>query len=162
MVRSLVGKHDKYFEGILQLRDTTQAVVDFVNNDLHNGNIAVTDVKQVRNGVDFYLSDNDYTKAISTRLQRRFGGEVKITSTLHTKVKGKDAYRVTALFRLPGFAKGDIVNYGDDVYKVKAMGKDIVLMGVGNNTKKHHLRYREMDQIKKIKDDFVIDNSEDE
>lgn len=150
MVRSLKGKHDRYFEGILQLRNTTQEIVDFVNNDLRSGHIAVSQVKEVKNGLDYYLSDNDYTMAISKRLQKKFGGEVKVTSTLHTKIRGKDAYRVTALFRSPSFAKGDLVDYGGDQFIVKAMGKDIVLIGHGKNTKKLHLRYRDMSQIKKV------------
>ena len=157
MVRSLVGKRNKYFEGILQLRNPNQKVVDFVNNDLKNGNIAVSKAEEVKNGVDYYLSDNDYTLALSKRLQQKFGGEVKISSTLHTKIRGKDAYRVTALFRLPSFSKGDLVDYGGDEFIVKAMGKDIVLIGHGKNTKKHHLRYREMSQIKKIDRENVED-----
>ena len=153
MVRSLKGKHDKYFEGIMQLRNPSQKVVDFIENDLMNGHIAVSEVKEVKNGLDYYLSDNDYTIALSKRLQKKFGGEVKITSTLHTKIRGKDAYRVTALFRLPSFSKGDLVDYGGDEFIVKAMGKDIVLVGQGKNTKKLHLRYKDMSQIKKIEMD---------
>lgn len=150
MVRSLVGKHNNYFEGILQLRNPNQEIVTFVEEDLHNGHIAVSQVKEVKNGLDYYLSDNDYTMALSKRLQKKFGGEVKVTSTLHTKIKGKDAYRVTALFRSPSFAKGDLVDYGGNEFKVKAMGKEIVLIGHGKNTKKVNVRYRDMSQIKKL------------
>jgi NMD protein affecting ribosome stability and mRNA decay len=154
MVRSLVGKHDKYFEGILQLRNVNQKIVEFVEDDLKNGHIAVSQVKKVKNGFDFYLSDNDYTRALANRLQKKFGGELKFSSSLHTKVKGKDAYRMTALFRYPAFAKGDIVDFGGDIFKVKTMGKDIVLIGQGKNTKKLHLRYRDMTQIKKVDSDL--------
>ena len=157
MVRSLVGKHDKYFEGKLQLRDVTKVVVDFTEKDLQNGHIAVTQVKKVKNGFDYYLSDNDYTRALATRLQQKFGGELKFTSSLHTKVKGKDAYRMTALFRLPSFSKGDIVDYGGEIFLVKAMGKDIVLIGYGKNTKKLHLKYRDMTQIKKVAAEHVVE-----
>ncbi len=150
MVRSLVGKHALYFEGILQLRDVNQDIVDFVEKDLSTGNIAISQTRKVKNGVDYYLSDNDYTKALAKRLQKRFGGEVKYSSSLHTKIKGKDAYRVTALFRLPAFSKGDLVEYGGEQFKVKAMGKEIVLIGHGKNTKKVHLRYRDMKQIKRV------------
>ena len=150
MVRSLEGKHSRYFEGILQIRNINEAVVAFVEKDLGEGHIAVSDVRKVKNGKDYFISDNDYTRAIGKRLQQKFGGQLIYSSSLHTQVKGKDAYRLTALFRLPGFSKGDTVNYGGDIFRVKAMGKDIVLIGIGKNTKKLHLKYRDMRQIKKV------------
>ena len=34
MTRDITGKHPLYFEAILQLRDISQAVIDFAENEL--------------------------------------------------------------------------------------------------------------------------------
>ena len=150
MVRSLTGKHALYFEATLQLRLINKEIIDYVENQFRKAHIPIVDSGEVKNGMDYKVADKRFTRALGKKLRQRYGGQVKETATLHTKIKGKDAYRLTALFRLPGFSKGDTVNYGGDIFRVKAMGKDIVLIGIGKNTKKLHLKYRDMRQIKKV------------
>ncbi|PIN73998.1 hypothetical protein COV20_02700 [Candidatus Woesearchaeota archaeon CG10_big_fil_rev_8_21_14_0_10_45_16] len=149
MVRTLEGKHPKYYEAILQLREVTQEVVDFIEEELAKGRMIISKVEDVRNGIDYYLSDNDLTKALGKKLQIKFGGELKLTASLHTKKDSKDLYRVTVLFRQAHFRKGDKVDYQGDVYDVKSVSKEILLQH-DKTGKKVHIKYKEMNQIKKV------------
>lgn len=148
MVRSLVGKHPNYYEAILQLRDVTDEVVHFVKEDIKKYRVPVTKIAKTINGTDYYLADNQYARALGKRLQQYFGGQTIITASLHTQIDGKDKYRVTVLFRGVPFKKGDKVFYQDDQYEIKAMGKDIFMLG----KKKVHIRYKDIKQIKLVEE----------
>ena len=150
MVRSLEGKHPQYYEAILQLRDVASDVVDFVNKEIMIQRIPVSKKDDVRNGSDYYLADSNFARSLGTKLQHRFGGEMIITSTLHTKKQGKDLYRITVLFRVAPFRKYDKVEYQGEEFDVKAMAKDIVLQNTKTG-KKVRVKYKEMNAIKKLK-----------
>jgi len=148
MVRSLEGKHPNYYESLLQLRDVTAEVIDFTEDEIEQIHLPVSKHKKVTGGMDYYCSDNNLTRALGKTLQDRFGGELKITATLHTKKNDKDLYRTTVLFREAHFRKDDKVKYYGEEYVIKRMSKDIFLQ----NTKtgeKLHLKYKDMNLIKK-------------
>ncbi len=147
MVRDITGKHPSYFEATLQLRLPNQQIVDYVEKELLRAKIPVAQVKEVKNGLDYYVADNQFTRGLGLRLQQRFGGELTITSSLFSKKDGKNIYRTTVLFRKTPFNKGDQVMYGGEEYTVKAMAKDITLVGT-KNKKKLHVKYKEMLRIK--------------
>tara|TARA_Y100000310_G_C20234143_1_gene601637 strand:+ start:149 stop:604 length:456 start_codon:yes stop_codon:yes gene_type:complete len=151
MVRTLEGKHDKYFEAILQLRDVGQEVIDYVDSEFVAAKMPITDFSKVRGGYDYKVADNNFTRALGKRLRSKFGGEIKESASLHTKISGKDAYRVTVMFRQSGFAKGDLVLFGGQKYEVISMYKEIVLRGVGH-PEKLRLKYDKMKNIKKFED----------
>lgn len=148
MARTLEGKHPKYYEAILQLRDISEDVLSFVESELRRIKLIVAKKIKVKNGLDYFLADNEMTRALGKRLQQRFGGLIKVTASLHTKKDDKEKYRVTVLFRLPCFKRGDLVEFEGEDYLVKAMGKDIFLQNPKNG-KKIHLKYREMGKVKK-------------
>lgn len=148
MVRTLVGKHPSYYEAILQLREVSKEVVQFVMDEINRVNMPVTKIKKVKNGQDLYIADGKFTKALGKKLQQYFGGKVIVTASLVTNKGGKDLYRVTVLFRGVSFKKGDLVDYGGDECKVIAMGKDILLKN-SKTGKKVHLKYTEVRKIRK-------------
>jgi len=148
MVRSTKGKHSDYFEAILQLRNILEEVVSFVENDINKSNVPVAKKKKVKNGWDYYLADNDFTRALGKRLQQKFGGENTVTASLFGQKEGKEIYRLTVLFRGIPFSKEDLVEYQGEEYKVKILGKDMLLQDVKTG-KKVHVKYKDMDQIKK-------------
>ena len=148
MVRDVTGKHPLYFEAILQLRDISQAVIDFAENELRENRIPVPKVEKVKNGWDYYIADSNFTKGLGKKLQQQFGGEQLVTSSLYGQKDGKEIYRVTILFREASFEKDDVVEYRGEEYEVKTMGKEIILQAV-NGGKKLHVKYREMGKIKK-------------
>ncbi len=149
MVRDLKGKHPNYFEAIIQLRDVSKQVVDFVEEEIERSKIVIVKKEEVKNGLDYYLADNNQGKALGKLLQDRIGGEIKMTSSLHTKKDNKELYRVTILFREAHFRRGDEVTYQGDDYVVKSMGKDIFMQNIKNG-KKVHVKYRDMREIKLI------------
>jgi len=149
MVRDVVGKHPDYYEAILQLREVSQEVVDFAEKEMVRVKLPISKVSKVKNGLDYFLFDNELTRAVGKKLQKRFGGELKVTASLHTKKKGKELFRVTVLFRSPTFRKGDLVNYGGEEFKVRLMGKDILLQH-SKSGEKVHVKYGDMGSIKKL------------
>ena len=149
MVRSTAGKHSGYYEAVLQLREVGEEVVDYVEDEIFKHRIPVAKKKKAKNGWDYYLADNDFTKALGKRLQQQFGGENTVTASLFGQKDGKDIYRLTILFRGISFRKEDFVEFKGERYKVKILGKDILLQNEKSG-KKIHVKYKEMNQIKKI------------
>ncbi len=149
MVRTLEGKHHSYYEAILQLREASPEIVSYVQESIARNNIPLTKVKEVVNGIDYYLADGQFTKSLGRELQQKFGGQNLVTASLVGRKKEKDLYRLTVLFRGISFKKGDIINYRGEKYEVKSVGKDIIVVGVENKEKKH-LWYKEIKNIKVI------------
>ena len=122
------SRSSNYFEGILQLRYVNQEVLDFavrLLNSKENTNIA--NVKKVTNGFDIYMAPQTFLRSLGNKLKRKFGGQLVISSRLHTKnhLTSKDVYRVNALFRLPNFKVGDILDYRGDEIKIMGIRKKV-------------------------------------
>jgi len=148
MVRDITGKHPQYYEAILQLRDIAQEVVDYVETEFMRAKIPITKALEVKNGLDFYVADSQFTKSLGQRLQEKFGGELVLTASLYGVKKDREVYRVTVLFREAPFRKGDMVEYKGEPCLVIVLGKEIILQQ--KNGKKMHVKYREIGKIKKI------------
>ena len=147
MVRDLKGKHPNYYEAILQLRDVSMDVLNYIDNTMKK--VLVVKIVKVKYGYDYYLADNIQGRQQSQQLQARFGGEILITSSLHTAKDSKELYRTTILFRESPFRKGDLVEYEGEEFKVKGLLKDIFLQNTKTG-KKIHIRYKNMKQIRKV------------
>ena len=80
-------------------------------------------------------------------------GPLKLLSVRGRK-SGKEIYRVTVLFRAIPFKKGEKVEYQGEKYKVKLLGKDILLQDLKTG-KKVHVKYKEMAE-KSL--DFISEN----
>ena len=117
-----------YYQGILQLRDVNDEVLAFVYDRMgKRPDAVVTKTVKHQNGIDLYITSQKFIRIIGKNLKDSFGGELKLSSKLHTRSRqGKDLYRVNALFRLSRFRKGDIVQTrsGDRV-RLLNLGKKI-------------------------------------
>ena len=149
MVRDLEGKHGSYFEAVLQLRNVSQEVIDFAEDEIDRLKMNVANVITIRNGVDYLLTDNTLTRRIGRNLQAKFGGKTEETSSLWGMKKDREVYRVTVLFRGVPFRKDEIVSYDGEDYKVVSLRKDIFLQAVKHG-KKVHVRYKDMRNIRKL------------
>jgi NMD protein affecting ribosome stability and mRNA decay len=149
MVRSLEGKHPAYFEAVLQLRDITSEILDYVDQDIDKYKIPVTKFKKVKNGYDYYLADKNYTRALGKRLQQKFGGQNILTTSLVGKKLGKDLHRFTVLFRCTPFRKNDIVEYNGEEGTIISVNKEIVLRE-SKTGKKHRIKFKDLKLIKNI------------
>ena len=148
MVRDITGKHAEYYEAILQLRDSSEVVIDYVEHEFFRGKIPITQALEVKNGLDFYAADSQFTRSLGKRLQEKFGGELVVTASLYGVKKDREVYRVTVLFREASFKKGDMVEFKGDTYLVIVLGNEIILQEKGG--KKLHVKYREMMKVKKM------------
>ena len=129
--------HDKYFEGILQLRNPTKEIIGFAKNQIEKSKIFVANEIKLKNGIDMYLSSQRFLRALGTKLKKRFGGQLKTSRKLHTvsRKTGKRLYRVTVLFRCPEFKAGDTINYRGEKLKVKSIGKKVFAQNIKTGKK---------------------------
>ena len=121
-------RNKDYFEGILQLRNIGNEVVEFAVKEIEkNENANIAKVSKVTNGVDIYLSPQKLLRSLGNKLQHHFGGQLAVSRKLHTRsrVTSKDLYRVNVLFRSPNFKKGDIIEYKGDKIKIVAVHKKV-------------------------------------
>jgi len=138
-------KHDNYFEGILQLRNVDEEVVDFAVDETKKNDVIIAKIKKVTNGFDIYVSRQRFLRSIGNKLQQRFGGQIKVSTKLHTRHRqtGKELYRVNLLFRIPKFKKGDIIEYKGDKIKIISMHKKVFAKDVKTG-KKLNLNFKDL------------------
>ncbi|RLE39194.1 hypothetical protein DRJ17_01570 [Candidatus Woesearchaeota archaeon] len=97
-------KGTQYYEGVLQLRDIDEEVYTYVKQQLNKAGkrgVFVTKELKVKNGYDFYVTNQNFLKKFGVKLKKRFKGEVKVSVKLYgrNKLTSKNLYRVTVLFR---------------------------------------------------------------
>jgi NMD protein affecting ribosome stability and mRNA decay len=116
-----------YYQGILQLRDVDNEVVDFVRNQIDKRNdVLITKTVKAGNGIDMYITSQKFIRILGKKLKESFGGELKTSVKLHTKSRtGKDLYRVNVLFRPVKHKRGDIIVVRGDEVKLLAVGRRI-------------------------------------
>ncbi len=97
--------HPEYYEGILQLRNPNEEVINFIRNQFkNNSKIWVAKEEKLKTGIDYYISSNKFLLKLGKRLKKSFKGELKLSRRLHTKnrITSKNVYRVTVCFILDG------------------------------------------------------------
>ncbi len=121
-------KHNGYFEGILQLRNPSKEVLDFVWKLVEERNgVSITKAQRMPNGVDLYLTSQKFLQTLGKKLKSNFHGELKISSKLFTKnrITSKNVYRVNVLFKLARIKKGDVIQTKKGKLKIVGLGKKI-------------------------------------
>ncbi len=97
-------RHSEYYEAILQLRPVKNEILDFIRELIKSrDNVKIVKVIELKNGVDIYLDNQRFARAVlANQLKRRFKGELKISRSLYGKhrMTGRLLYRATVLFRL--------------------------------------------------------------
>jgi NMD protein affecting ribosome stability and mRNA decay len=99
--RKLIGK---YFEGVLQLRDVDEKVLDYVAKDIESNadnGVFVKEIIEHKTGMDLQVTSRKYLMGLGKKLRKRFGGTVKRTSRLFSKSRetSKEIHRLTVLYR---------------------------------------------------------------
>ncbi|HLC64843.1 MAG TPA: NMD3-related protein [Candidatus Nanoarchaeia archaeon] len=139
-------KHSKYFEGILQLRNPSKEILDYINKaEDASRKPMISQLKKVKNGFDVYFISNDTLMSFGRTLQQKFGGEMKTSARLHTRSRqtSKELYRVSVLLRLPFYNVGDVIEVKGEMYKVLLMGKKVFASNLETG-KKVTFRYKEL------------------
>ena len=116
-----------YYQGILQLRDVNEEIISFVYNQIRKrDDVAIAKTIKFPNGLDLYITSQRFIRMLGKKLRDSFGGELKISSKLHSRSKeGKELHRVNVFFRLSKYKRGDIVEVRGDKVKLISMGKNI-------------------------------------
>lgn len=131
-----------YYQGILQLRNVGDNVIDFVNSQLKKRNdVAVTKTVKMKDGIDLYITSQKFIQILGKKLRKSFGGELKISSKLHTRSRqGKDLYRVNVLFRPSKYKRGDIISVRGDKLRLVSIGTKIFARNIktGERVKIRH------------------------
>jgi nonsense-mediated mRNA decay protein 3 len=144
---NLTMMHNKdYFEGILQLRNIDKKVVEFAVKEIEkNENAHIAKIKKMTNGVDIYLSPQKLLRGLGNKLQHHFGGQLVVSTKLHTRsrVTSKGIYRVSMLFRIPKFKKGDIIDYKGDKINILAIQKKVFAKDIKTG-KKLNIRFKDL------------------
>lgn len=93
----------EYYEAILQLRPRNHAVEEFIVRRIDERNDAqITRVNQLKTGIDFYISNQKYARALGALLKRKFDGKLTISRKIfgRNRQSSKLLYRATVLFRV--------------------------------------------------------------
>lgn len=135
-------KPPQYFEGVLQLRNVSDEVLDWVHDEIiRAGRARIAKIKEFKHGIDVYLSQQHYMQSLGRQLQQRFGGVLKITGRQFTTdhMTSRQIYRMTVLFRQLPCKTGDIITYHGEQWKVTGVGNQIALQNVQSGEKKRVL-----------------------
>jgi len=129
-----------YFEAILQIRaekrkpskdelvtirDTVETLIKTIQ-EKGNRRLFITDVFDERGGIDFYLSEKGSAHNIAKKIQEKYGGEIKQSSTNAGMKDSRQIYRMTYLIRLPAYRKGDFISYANSFYYISSINKNKV------------------------------------
>ena len=128
-----------YFEGILQIREGNKELLKWIHNRIiSDGKARVAKEKIVKNGVDIYISDQHYLQNLGRKIQDSFSGILKTSKRLHTvdKMTSKHLYRVTVLFKVLPFKRGDIVEMHGEKVQILSIGKRIQIKVLQTGQKK--------------------------
>ena len=134
-------KHKGYFEGILQLRNPNEELLNYVYTAIQNDKQArIAQQLEVRGGIDIYLSSQRYLLALGKRINERFSGVLRTSRKLFTfrRAEGKKVYRVNVLFRLYPFKVHSTINMAGEEYEVIRIEKQVTLQHVKSGKKEQH------------------------
>jgi len=129
----------QYFEGILQLQNFTDKVIDFLDKQMElmaPKGVFITKTVETKKGVDLYFTKKNPMRIIAQKIVAKFGGKLDENAQLfsHNHLTSKDLFRLNIHLELPIFGIGDVIEFdlkrirGEDlrhVVQVNRMGKII-------------------------------------
>lgn len=128
MPKTVSLSKNQYYEAIFQLRDADEKLIDFVVKQIEEGKkTSASKIVYLRNGTDLYLSSKSFAIGLGRKLQKNFGGTLKISKKLFTKSRktGKNVYRISVFFKPIPFSVGDVIKVKGKLLKVTGIGKKI-------------------------------------
>lgn len=95
--------HKDYYQAIIQIRPKDKDIIKFIKKQVDKRErVFISKEIEKKFGVDLYISDQKFARAIGKKLKDNFKGELKITKTLFSKdrLTSKLIYRSTVCFRV--------------------------------------------------------------
>jgi len=120
--------NNKYFEGIFQLRNITQEIIDFIEKKLNKTKeLNISKIVEQKNGLDLYMTDKRKMERLALDLQKEFGGILKKSPQLFSKNRqtSKNIYRLNICLKFCDFKKGDVIKTNNKYIKITNIGKKI-------------------------------------
>lgn len=120
--------NDQYYEGILQLRNSNQNIIDFIKAQVKKEKVAITKVIKEKTGYDYYITSRKFLHKLAKKLQQNYNGQLKISPKLFSKnrLTSKNVYRLNVLFKLFPHKKGDIINHKGEKLKIVNIGNKVL------------------------------------
>lgn len=127
-----------YFEGMLQLRNPTKKIKEFVNRFLKENNVYVASKSKVGNGIDMKFSSNKMLLRLGKKLKSEFKGEMKISRRLYSqnRLTGRMVWRMTVLFSHYDLRIGQKINVRGEEFKIRRLGDKVHCVSLDNGKKK--------------------------
>jgi nonsense-mediated mRNA decay protein 3 len=140
---------NKYYTGIIQLRRPTEANEEVQYEIERLLGKALTSVKDVTGGIDYYVSDHRILQNVARAVHDDFGGELTVRAQhfSYDSLTSKNLYRVNACLRLPKYWKGSVIRAGNKLFLITNMGRSLkgIDLATGKKTSVPcHLEYQEV------------------
>ena len=126
---------DEHFKSVIQLRNPTGELIRFVEKKAADAGVKIVKREHHKDGVDMFLNSYDFVRDFESVLKKNFSGEMNITFRLITRKDNRNVYRITMLFRMHSFKRGDIISYRGDSCLVMSMGKKVELKDIKTHKK---------------------------
>ena len=139
-------KNQNYYEGVLQLRNANEEVLDFAIKEIEKSqSAAISKVREIGTGFDLYITRQKFLRSLGNKLQKHFGGQIIASRRIHTRNRqtSRDIYRINVLFRLSPFKKGDIIAYKGDKMQILQMHKRVLAKDIKTG-RKLNLSFRDL------------------
>lgn len=136
-------KGTKYFEGILQIRNASDEIYNFIRHDLTRNKVrGVHITKEIiidtqGKDRDYYYTDKKYLRIIAEKLRQHFGAIVKHNAQLFSIdwETSKNLYRLNVLVEFPKYSKNDVIKIEKQLYRIISMDEKIHVLNLNTNTK---------------------------
>jgi len=141
-----MDRNPQYFEGVLQLRNPTQEIIDFVATEIEKkDNVWIAKSIKLKNGIDLEMSSNKFLKEIGKKLNNKFTGVLKTSKKLFSRnrLTQKEVWRGCVLFKYLNIKKGDKIIYRGDQVEIVSIGKD-VLGKIAKTHQKIHIKFSDI------------------
>lgn len=120
--------HTQYYEAIIQLRNTSDELEEYVQKQITTSRKAfISKAKKQKNGMDIYISSNSFALALGKWLRENFAGVMKTSRKLYGKSRktGKIVYRATVLFEFLKIKEGDVVKANNEIIRITGCGRQL-------------------------------------
>jgi NMD protein affecting ribosome stability and mRNA decay len=133
----------KYFEGILQVRNSTDEINDFIKKDIQkqkSKGIHInkeTDLDGTGSNIDYYYTNKRYLKIIAEKLRNIFGASIKQNAQLFSIdwSTSKNIYRLNVHVEFPHYHKNDVLKIGKQLFKIVSMDEKIHVINMETKNK---------------------------
>jgi NMD protein affecting ribosome stability and mRNA decay len=133
----------KYFEGVLQVRNMNEEILDFIKKDLtkqRSKGVHINkevDIDGTGMNMDYYCTNKKYMKVIGEKLRKEFGAIVKQNAQLFSIdwETSKNVYRLNILIQFTKYQKNDVIKFNKQLFKIISMDEKIHATNLETNNK---------------------------